>query len=172
MKPEQKRRGSSVIPMVTVTSKAFKTGNANKTAPYWRAAFNRAFIEKYMPGDPKIKRISIYVGGNGAIFDAKPSRNQDAYELRKGDYFNDEHLVTQIFKHFEIPIKPAPKISTIHLHAKPYKKYDEKMVYELVYINDHNPDTTQLKGIKEKLEADENFPEADEETPVKIKVEG
>ena len=172
-KPQKKMRSTSIVPMVTITSKAFKSGKTMKTAPYWRFAANRAFMEKYYPSDPKIKRISVYVGGNGVLFDPKPSKTQDAFLFRIGDYFNDEQLVNQILRHFEIPLKAQPETTPIHVHGKPYKKYDDKMVYEFIYINEQNPETTQLAGLKARLEADERFPEADApEKPQKIVVEG
>ena len=172
-KPQKKYRTSSAIAMITVTSKAFKSGSTGKAAPYWRFALNKAFIHKYYAENPKIKRMSVYVGGNGVIFDSKPSKTQPSFEIRIGDYFNDEKLVNDILRHFEIPLKPKPDTTSIHLHAKPYKKYDEKMIYELVYIDEENPDTTQLAGLKAKMEADENFPEADQPEKSKpITVEG
>ena len=171
-KPTKKKRTQSVIPRITITSKAFKTGNAMKTAPYWRCAFNKAFFEKYYPGDPKIKRISIYVGGQGVLVDIKPARTQDAFEMRIGGYFNDEVLVNDLFRHFGIPLLSKPNITTMHLHCKPGKKYDEKLIYEFVYMNEENPQLTQLENLKQKLEDDENFPEADSESKQTIKVEG
>ena len=170
--PQKKKRTSSVVPMVTVTSKAFKTGLAMKTAPYWRVALNNAFIEKYFPGEPKIKRISIYVGGQGIIVDVKPGRTQDAYELRIGNYFNDEALVNKLFRQFGIPLLSKPNITTMHLHCKPFKKYDERMMYEFIYMKEENTDLTQLENLKASMEADENFPEADTEKKSTIKVEG
>ena len=170
--PTKKKRSSSAIPMITVTSKAFKTGKAMKTAPYWRVAFNRAFVEKYFINAPKVKRISIYVGGQGVIVDVKPARAQDAFELRIGDYFNDEALVNKMFRHFGIPLLSKPNITTMHLHCKPFKKYDERQMYEFIYINEENKDLTQLENLKQQMEADENFPEADEPTKQKIIVEG
>ena len=170
--PTKKKRTSSVVPMITITSKAFKTGAANKTAPYWRAAFNNAFVEKYWPGQPKVKRISIYVGGQGVMVDIKPARTQTAYELRIGNYFNDEDLINKLFRHFGIPLLSKPNITTMHLHIKPGKKYDEKLIYEFVYMNEENPQLTQLENLKQQMEADENFPEADVEKKQTIKVEG
>ena len=171
-KPRKKHRSSTVVPVITITSKAFKSGKTMKTAPYWRFAANRAFMDKYYPDNPKIKRMSVYTGGNGVLFDPRPTKTQTAYLFRIGDYFNDEDLVNDILRHFEIPLKANPNPTSIHIHGKPYKKYDEKMVYEFVYINDENPDTTQLAGLKAKLEADERFPEADEPEKSKtIKVE-
>ena len=169
--PTKKKRTKSVVPRITVTSKAFKTGNQMKTAPYWRVAFNKAFIEKYY-GDSKIKRISIYVGGQGVIVDVKPARAQSAFELRIGGYFNDETLVDKLFRQFGIPMLSKPNITTMHLHCKPGRKYDEKLLYEFTYIDEENPQLTQLENMKRELEADENFPEADAEKHSKITVEG
>ena len=171
-KPTKKKRVQSVVPRITVTSKAFKTGNQMKTAPYWRVAFNKAFMEKYFPGDPKIKRMSIYVGGQGVMVDIKPARTQDAFELRVGGYFNDETLVNKLFRHFGIPMLSNPNITTMHLHVKPGRKYDEKLIYEFLYINEENQQLTQLENLKQELVADENFPEPDEEKAQTIKVEG
>ena len=170
--PTKKKRSSSAIPMVTVTSKAFKTGAAMKTAPYWRVAFNRAFKEKYYADNPKVKRISIYVGGQGVIVDVKPSRAQDAFEWRIGDYFNDESLVNKMFRHFGIPLLSKPNITTMHLHCKPFKKYDERQMYEFIYLNEENQQLTQLENLKQKMEADEAFPEADTVKPQTVTVEG
>lgn len=170
--PQKKKRTSSIVPMITITSKAFKTGAAMKTAPYWRAAFNNAFIEKYYPNDPKIKRISIYVGGQGVIVDIKPGRTQDAFELRIGNYFNDETLINKLFRHFGIPLLSKPNITTMHLHIKHFRKYDERMMYEFVYMKEENQALTQLENLKAKMEADEKFPEADNEKKNTITVEG
>ena len=171
-KPQRKYRTQTAVPLVTITSKAFKTGQTGKTAPYWRIAMNKAFMEKYYPEDPKIRRMSVYVGGQGVLVDIKPSKGQDANEIRLGNYFNDEELVDKLFKHFGIPILSKPNITHMHLHCKPGKKYDEKLIYEFVYIDDQNPELTQLEGLKAKLEADENMPEPDSEKPIKINVEG
>jgi len=173
MSPQKKARSISAVPRVTVTSKAFKSGDSGKTAPYWRFAVNKPFMMKYYPTDPKIKKLSIYVGGQGVLFDSRPVKSQPFYEFRKGNYFNDTNLINTIMKHFNIPILPAPGITTIHLHAKPFGKFDEKPIFELVYINGENPDTTQLAGLKAKMEADEQFPEPDEgDKPKTIRVEG
>jgi hypothetical protein len=172
MKPVSKRRTSTVVPTITVTSKAFKSGQAMKTAPYWRFAGNNAFMSKYFPTDPKIKKLSIYVGGQGVLMDTKPAKDQPYYLFRKGNYFNDELLINTLFKHFEVPIKKAPEITTIHLFVKPFGKFDEKVIHELIYIDDENPDTTQLAGLKQKMESDENFPEPDTVKPQTIKIEG
>lgn len=171
-KPQRKYRTQSVVPLVTITSKAFKSGEQMKTAPYWRVAFNKAFMEKYYPDDPKIKRISIYVGGQGVLVDIKPARGQDAFEVRVGNYFNDEDLVDSLFKHFGIPIMAKPTITHMHLHCKPGRKYDEKLIYEFTYIDEANPELTQLEGLKQKLVAEDGFPEADNESKQTIKVEG
>jgi hypothetical protein len=170
-KPTKKYRQISQVPRVTVTAKPNKSKDSS-TAPYFRIAMNKPFMEKYYPTDPKIRKISVYEGGQGVLFDPKPTKDQPFFEIRKGNYFNDTGLVEDILKHFDIPIV-ANEINTIHLFGKPFGKFDEKTIHELVYINGENPDTTQLAGLKEKMEADENFPEADEaEKPTKIKVEG
>ena len=51
-------------------------------------------------------------------------------------------------------------------------KYDEKLIYEFLYINEENQQLTQLENLKQELVADENFPEPDEEKAQTIKVEG
>lgn len=172
MSPKKKYRSITAVPRITITSKAFKTGEANKTAPYWRFAVNKPFLEKYYPTAPKVMKVSIYCGGHGVLMDTKPSKDQPFFEFRKGNYFNDQELIDTILRHFEIPVKPNPGITTIHLHAKPFGKFDEKVIHELVYINGENPDTTQLAGLKARMEKDENFPEPDAETKQTIKIEG
>jgi hypothetical protein len=74
-------------------------------------------------------------------------------------------------KHCSIVQKPNDT-TTFHLNAKPFGKFDEKLLHELIYINDENPDSTSLAGFKRKLEADENFPEKDQESTQTIKIEG
>ena len=172
MNPTKKKRGSSLTPMITVTSKDFITGNKNNTAPYWRFTANKPFMKKYFPTDPKIKKISVYVGGHGVLIDPHPVKDQPFFEFGKANYFTDHELITSILKHFAIPFKKAPDPTTIRLHAKPFGKFDEKIIHELIYINGENPDTTQLAGLKEKMEADENFPEPDDQKPQKIVIEG
>ena len=112
------------------------------------------------------------VGGQGVIVDVKPGRTQDAYELRIGNYFNDEALINKLFRQFGIPLLSKPNITTMHLHCKPFKKYDERMMYEFIYMKEENQSLTQLENLKQQMEADENFPEADEPTKQKIIVEG
>ena len=169
--PTKKYRQISAVPRVTVTAKPNKSADAT-TAAYWRIAMNKPFMAKYYPTDPKVRKISVYEGGQGVLFDPKPTKDQPFFEIRKGNYFNDTGLVEDILKHFDIPIV-ANEITTIHLFGKPFGKFDEKTIHELVYINGENPDTTQLEGLKKKLEADENFPEPDEgEKAQTIRVEG
>jgi hypothetical protein len=159
--------------MISITSKDFKTGKKNNTAPYWRFTANKSFMQKYFPNDPKIKKISVYIGGQGVLMDPRPIKDQPFFVFGKASYFTDRNLVDSILKHFAIPYKAAPEPTTIRLHAKPFGKFDEKILYELVYIDDENPDTTQLAGLKEKMEADENFPEPDADSkPQTITIEG
>ena len=169
--PEKRKRTYTLVPRITVSAKPEKSGENGKVAPYFRFTVNKPFLTKYYPTNPKVKRISIYVGGQGVLVDVKPGKDQPFFEFGKGGYFSDRNLIEKIAKHFSIPIKPKD-ITTFHLHVKPFGIYDEKSIYALTYINGENPDTTQLEGLKEKLEADENFPEPDKVKPTKIKVEG
>lgn len=172
--PSKQTSARTSLPVVNVVfNPSGQKPDGQKRAAYWRLTFNKAFMEKFYPQLPKIRKIAIKVGGQGILFDVKPVPEQTPFLIKGKNYYHisDREEVEKIFKHCGI-IVDKEKGTNIRLHYKPFGTFDSKPIYKLVFIPDENPDITPLERLKNDLEAEENFPEPDKKNAQTIKIEG